>query len=200
MRCFSVNLFALVLQDHGFMGCKLFSVIVHVNQALDKVRTKLQSKESKGGKWLLFHSRYLLLRKAESLNSQEQVKLGRLFSFYPELAMAWKLKEGLREWYKSSSRVEAEISLRHWEEFVRRSGLKEFGTGLPMFRNWRSEILNYFDYHVTNGFVEGKNNRIKAIKRMAYGYRNIANLRRRIFLTNNETATNTKVLGGFHAY
>ena len=175
-----------------------FHVIVHVNQALDKVRTRLQSKESKGKRWLLFHSRYLLLRRAESLNYEEQLRLDRLFSFYPELVMAWSLKEGLREWYKSSSRAEAEVSLRHWEESVRKTGLKEFC--LPMFRNWRSEILNYFDYHITNGFVEGKNNRIKVIKRMAYGYRNVDNLRRRILLTNNEIATGTKVSGGFHAY
>jgi len=38
-----------------------------------------------------------------------------------------------------------------------------------MFRNWRNEILNYFDYRVTNGFVEEKNNRIKVINRTAYG-------------------------------
>ena len=175
-----------------------FHVIVHVNHSLDKVRTRLQSKESKGRKWLLFHSRYLLLRKAESLNPEEQSKLVRLFSFYPELAIAWKLKESLREWYKSSSRAVAEVCLRHWEEYVRKTGLKEFC--LPMFRNWRSEILNYFDYHITKGFVEGKNNRIKVIKRMAYGYRNVDNLRRRILLTNNEIAAGTKVLGGFHAY
>ena len=175
-----------------------FHVIVHVNQALDKVRTRLQGKESKGRKWLLFHSRYLLLSKAESLNSEEQLKLGRLFSFYPELAIAWKLKESLREWYKSSSRAEAEASLRHWEESVRKTRLKEFC--LPLFRNWRNEIINYFDYRVTNGFVEGKNNRIKVIKRMAYGYRNVDNLRRRILLTNNEIASGTKVSGGFHTY
>lgn len=36
------------------------------------------------------------------------------------------------------------------------------------FGNWREEILNYFDYPITNGFVEGKNNRIKTIKRLAY--------------------------------
>jgi transposase len=177
-----------------------FHVITHINQALDKVRTRLQSKETKGRRWLIFHNRYLLLRKAESLSPEEQLKLGRLFSLYPELAVAWKLKEGIREWYKSSSRAEAEVSLYHWEESACKAGLKEFGIGLPMFKNWRGEILNYFDHRVTNGFVEGKNNRIKVIKRMAYGYRNIDNLRRRILLTNNEIAANTKASGGFHAY
>lgn len=103
-------------------------------------------------------------------------------------------------WYKSSGRAEAEVSLRHWEGAVRKSGLKEYGAGLPIFRNWRSEILNYFDHRVPNGFVGGKNNRIKVIKRMAYAYRNTDNLRRRILLTNNETAANTKISGSFHTY
>jgi len=47
---------------------------------------------------------------------------------------------------------------------------------------------------------KAKNNRIKVIKRMAYGYRNIDNFRRRIFLSNNEIAASTKASGGFHAY
>jgi len=46
------------------------------------------------------------------------------------------------------------------------------------------EILNYFDYCITNRFVEGKNNRIKTIKRMAYGYRNMDNFRMRVLVTN----------------
>ncbi len=177
-----------------------FHVITHVNRALDRVRTRLESKETRGSRGLLFRNRYLLLRKAESLSAEEQAKLSRLFSLYPELAVAWSLKESLREWYKSPSRAEAEVSLHHWEESVRKAGLKEFGIGLPMFKNWRNEILNYFDHPVTNGFVEGMNNRIKVIKRMAYGYRNIDNLRRRILLTNNKIAADTKASGGFHTY
>ena len=51
---------------------------------------------------------------------------------------------------------------------------------------WRRKILNYFDHRYTNGFVEGKNNRIKVIKRMAYGYRNSHSFRQRILLTNHK--------------
>lgn len=57
-----------------------------------------------------------------------------------------------------------------------------------MLKTWREEILNYFDYPYTNGFVEGKNNRIKVIKRVAYGYRNQNNFRQRIFMTNRKEA------------
>ncbi len=39
-------------------------------------------------------------------------------------------------------------------------------------RKWREEVLNYWRYPLTNGMVEGKNNRVKVLKRRAYGYRN----------------------------
>ena len=56
-----------------------------------------------------------------------------------------------------------------------------------MLRIWHNEILNYFDHRYTNGFLEGKNNRIKVIKRVAYPSqkdRNAANFRQIILLTN----------------
>ena len=46
-------------------------------------------------------------------------------------------------------------------EFI---GLDEFKELLHTLGNWREEILNYFDYRITNGFLEGKNNRIKTIE------------------------------------
>jgi len=70
------------------------------------------------------------------------------------------------------------------EEKIATGSLPEFKELLHTFANWRQEILNYFDYRITNGLVEGKNNRIKTIKRMAYGYRNMDNFRLRILATN----------------
>ena len=70
------------------------------------------------------------------------------------------------------------------EERIANDSLYEFKKLLRTFTNWREEILNYFHYRITNGFVEGKNNRIKTIKRMAYGYRNMDNFRMRILATN----------------
>ncbi len=55
-------------------------------------------------------------------------------------------------------------------------------------KDWREEILNYFDYPITNGFVKGKNDRIKTIKRMAYGYRNMDDFRLMILATNSKGA------------
>jgi len=159
-----------------------FHVVTHVNQALDQVRIGLQAKGDK--KKELFRSRYRLLKGAERLTEEDKIRLERLFSHFQELAVAWALKESFRRWYRSDTREEAEAGLAQWEESVRRHGAAPFYKLFSMLRDWREEILNYFDHRYTNGFVEGKNNRIKVIKRIAYGYRNTENFRQRIMLTN----------------
>ena len=70
------------------------------------------------------------------------------------------------------------------EEKMAGDSLYEFKDLLQTFTDWRKEILDYFDYRITDCFVEGKNNRIKTIKRMAYGYRNMDNFQMRILATN----------------
>ena len=86
-------------------------------------------------------------------------------------------KESFRAWYRETDRSRAEEKLKSLEQTIANSALPEFRKLLHTLANWREEILNYFDYRITNGFVEGKNNRIKTIKRMAYDYRNMDNFR-----------------------
>jgi transposase len=72
-----------------------------------------------------------------------------------------------------------------WIKQVQQEGPDALREALSPFRNWRQEILAYFQFLpvlVSNGFVEGKNNRTKAMIRQAYGYRNRYNLRMRILL------------------
>jgi len=161
-----------------------FHLIRHVNRALDKVRSRLQGGNRKGKRKDLFRSRYTLLKGAERLANWERERLNRLFYYYPELKKAWVLKESFRAWYRETNRSRAEEKLESLEQTIANSALPEFKELLHTLTNWREEILNYFDYRITNGFVEGKNNRIKTIKRMAYGYRNMANFRLRILATN----------------
>ena len=98
------------------------------------------------------------------------------------------LKESFRVWYRGTDRSKAEEGLASSEKTISNDSLPGFKELLHTSTNWREEMLNYFDYPITNGFVEGKNNRIKTIKRMAYGYRNMNNLRLRILATNSKGA------------
>jgi len=157
-----------------------------VHRALDQVRTGIEPRQRKRGE--LYHARYLLLRARERLTPAQRTTLTALLRRYPELQRAWLLKEWFRAWYRGGSRAAAEVSLAQWETSVRDNGPAPFTALFPMLRLWREEILNYFDYPYTNGFLEGKNNRIKVIKRTAYGYRNPQNFRQRIMLSNRREA------------
>jgi len=161
-----------------------FHLIRHINGALDKVRSRLQGGSRRGKKQDLFKSRYTLLKGAERLADWERARLSQLFHRYPDLKRAWVLKESFRAWYGEADKSRAEEGLGLLEERIANDSLSEFKELLHTLGNWREEILNYFDYRITNGFVEGKNNRIKTIKRIAYGYRNMDNFRMRILATN----------------
>ena len=44
---------------------------------------------------------------------------------------------------------------------------------IATLKHWREPILNHFDNHTTNGFTEGYNTKIKMLKRISYGLRNV---------------------------
>jgi transposase len=161
-----------------------FHFIRHINGVLDKVRSRLQGGSGRGKKRDLFKNRYTLLKGAERLTDEEEVRLNQLFYCYPELKKAWVLKESFRVWYREVGRNKAEERLESLEKRIVNDSPPEFKELLHTLSNWGEEILNYFDYRITNGFVEGKNNRIKTIKRIAYGYRNMSNFRLRILASN----------------
>jgi transposase len=163
-----------------------FHLIRHINDAVDKVRSRLQGRSRRDKRRDLFKSRYTLLKGAVRLSDGERARVSQLFPIYPELGEAWILKERFRGWYKAVDKSQAEETLRMLEERIANSALPEFKELLRTLTNWRQEILNYFDYRITNGFIEGKNNRIKTTKRMAYGYRNMSNFRLRILATNSK--------------
>ena len=70
--------------------------------------------------------------------------------------------------------------LSDWIYDAQSSGIVDYDTCSNTLINWQNGILNTFDYQYTNGFTEGCNNRIKVLKRNAYGYRNFERFRKRI--------------------
>jgi len=163
-----------------------FHVVRRVGKALDQVRLRLQRARGQEHEGELYELRHVLLTDRAKWSVEERRRVRQLFRELPELHQAWLLREQFRRWYESRDRELAEKLLAKWERQVQASGIAEFvklsAGASSMLVEWREEILNYFDVRLTNGFVEGKNNRTKAIERQAYGYRNPANLRLRILL------------------
>jgi transposase len=167
---------ARIVADH-------FHVIQHVGKALKKVIGRHAKREE--GKQALEGQRHLFLRNQEDLSAEEEHTRAALALVFPEIARAWQLKEALRTWYATTSAATAARELDRWIASVKRDGPAEMRKALSAFRNWRQEILAFIDYlptRLSNGFVEGKNNRTKAMMRQGYGYRNRRNLRLRILL------------------
>lgn len=156
-------------------------VVGLVNRALDKVRLRVQGRGKKE-KPEVYEGRYVLLRNPEDLSEEHKHQLDKLLRDYPELRRAWKLKEEFRRWYRQADLRGARLELKAWEREVEAGGPMEHRKLLKTLAEWREQILNYFRYRMTNGYLEGSNNRTKAIQRQAYGYRNTGNLRLRILL------------------
>ncbi|MBC1458346.1 transposase [Listeria newyorkensis] len=69
----------------------------------------------------------------------------------------------------------------YFYQLVQDKQLPEFIQAIGTFQHWETEIINTFIYlHLSNGFVEGINNRTKVIKRTSYGYRDFSQFRAKI--------------------
>lgn len=139
----------------------------------------------KEGTILLHRKQYLFLKAKEDLTEEETREREKIGTRLPALEKAWQLKEALRTWYATATAADAAERLDAWIKHVQLEGPTALQEALSPFKNWRQEILAFFQYLpilVSNGFVEGKNNRTKAMMRQAYGYHNRYNLRMRILL------------------
>jgi transposase len=115
---------------------------------------------------------WLLQRGVERLNQAERARLLEALQADPRLARAWGLKEALREVYRKQRPDDAVSALQGWIRDAEESGLRPFHRTAATLRKWGKEVLNYWHYPITNALVEGKHNRVKVLKRRAYGYRN----------------------------
>jgi transposase len=167
---------ACIVVDH-------FHVIQHVMKAFKKIVSSWAHKTE--GKLLLQGKQHLFLLAQEELTEEQAQERGKLAEALPLLEAAWQLKEALRTWYATASAATAAEGLDQWIEQVQHSEFDPLRKCLSAFVTWRQEILAFFQFlptRLSNGFVEGKNNRTKAIIRQGYGYRNRQHLRLHIFL------------------
>jgi transposase len=128
-------------------------------------------------------SRRILLSHYWMFNSENKQALEVMLTQSHDLAVTYYLKEQFYDFMELKDKNEAYKKLRKFILAAQASELEEFNATLTMLSNWAKYILNSFDCSYSNGFTEGINNKIKVIKRNAYGYRNFENFRNRILIT-----------------
>lgn len=160
-----------------------FHVVRYVTWALENVRKRIQKDMHPSRRKYFKRSRRILLSHYNKLSKENKDALEVMLSMSYDLAQAYYLKELFYDFISSSSKDEALPKLKKFILSAQVSSLSEFKPCLTMLANWSKYILNVFECPYSNGFTEGTNNKIKVIKRNAYGYRNFENFRNRILLT-----------------
>ena len=157
-----------------------FHVISVVTNSLESVRKRIQKEfHATKRKWFK-RSRYLLLKPEYKLTDEDKIELSRMLNSSMELEKAYVLKERFYEIFRQKTRNEAKKELRDWLLLAAQLAIPEFKHCIATFTNWRTEIANIIDESVSNGFIEGSNNKIKVLKRISYGVRNFERFRNRI--------------------
>jgi transposase len=151
-----------------------FHVIKLYNEKLSELRRALyhQLKDSMQ-KDVLKGIRWLLLKRPENLDGtrNEPERLQEALRLNEPLATAYYLKDALNEIWEQDDQATAAELLMDWivqAESTRIPILTRFARTL---RFHASGILAYYDYPISTGPLEGTNNKIKTMKRQAYGFR-----------------------------
>lgn len=134
-------------------------------------------------KRVLKGTRWLLLKRPENLDAQrnEQARLEEALKLNEPLAMAYYLKEDLAEVWEQDDPDSAEAFLLDWIHQAESSGVKMLIKFAQTLRLHAQGILAYYDYPISTGPLEGTNNKVKTMKRQAYGFRDPEFLQLKIY-------------------
>jgi transposase len=164
--------------------CDRFHVVKLLNEKLTDLRRELhRTTTSALEKQVLKGIRWLLLKRPENLDQQrsEHQRLEEALQVNKPLALAYYLKEQLGEFWELDDRDEAEAFLLDWIALAEASGIAVLISFARTLRLHALRLLAWYDYPISTGPLEGVNNKIKTLKRQAYGYRDDEFFRLKIF-------------------
>ncbi len=158
-----------------------FHVMKCLNKCIDKTRRRLQNLISKERSKQLKNLRWIILKNNEDLTIEEKEKLQFAFECSEGIRKMYKLKERIRKVFeKKISKEQARYELRELINGAEEITDKSINSFIKTYNQFEEYILNYFNERKSNGLVEGINNKIKLIKRIAYGMPNFINFSGRI--------------------
>jgi transposase len=167
-----------------------FHVVRWFAAGMVAVRRRLQRREPRGHVTPafdpeVFRSRFLALRRADRLAEAETERLEALFVTHAELARAWQMLQELHQLYLAEDEPEAMAALGRFADLYQADMVPEFYKVVDTLLHWAPEIFNFHRAgRWSNGKMEGTNNKLGVLKRMAYGFVNAANFEARgILLT-----------------
>ena len=155
-----------------------FHATQKANNAADQVRRDELSKARKNEDEELVElanckQRFILLKRKNKLSEKQSTTLARLCEINQPIYKALLLKESFLQTYFLSTAEEAKKHLQEWIEQALLSELKPFIELAHSVAEKVQYIINWFTKKISSAISEGFNNKIKRLKRMAYGYRDV---------------------------
>jgi transposase len=152
----------------------LFHVVANFSRVIDKVRNSEYRKASKEDKAVFKGAKYLLLKNRGNIRRQShRQQLKELLALNQVISTVMILKEKLKHIWTYRSRTWAGKALDQWCELAKSLKNRSVNTFVRMLQRYLYGIINHCDYPIHTGKLEGVNNKIKVIKRKAYGFHDL---------------------------
>jgi len=147
-----------------------FHLTRYLSRAVDDVRRLTWRRMHGRAKAEFKQTRLPWLRNPETLRREDRTRLSALLRLNSPIVKGYLLKEDLRRFWEYRSTAWAEAHLRQWLWRAAHSRLEPFTKLARTLRTHLAGVLAWTRIRVTNGALEGMNNKIKLISHRAFGY------------------------------
>jgi transposase len=160
---------------HAALVYDLFHVVAkYSREVVDVIRLAEAKKQDEAGRKLIKGSRYLLLKNAPNLLGSQRKALRELLAANENLNTVYVLKDQLKRIWEYKHPAWARKALDQWCALAHASGILALSAFARSLCRHEKGIVNHCRYPIHTGRLEGINNKIKVIKRQAYGFRDDA--------------------------
>ena len=119
---------------------------------------------------------FTLLRRSDHLTDAHQSHLDRIFDAHPRLRTAWDALQELYQLYEAEDLDGANQALGRFADLYATGQIPEYQQIVDTIIAWGAQILAYHtSRRATNGPIEGINNLLQVLRRVAHGFTNYDN-------------------------
>jgi len=151
----------------------LFHVVKAFNKVIDDIRNQEYRKANAAGRETLKGSKYLFLKNWGNLKRKHRVRLDEILLLNERLNTVYWLKDLLAHIWDYVRPGWAEKMLDEWCAVAREDGHPALRRFANMLERHRYGIISHCKHQIHTSKLEGVNNKIKVIKRIAYGFHDL---------------------------
>lgn len=148
----------------------LFHVVKAFNKVIDDIRNEEFRRSDAAGRATLKGSKYLFLKNWGNLRYEQRVRLDDILGMNARLNTVYWLKDLLAHLWSYQRVGWARATLAQWCDVARQDGHPALLRFARMLERREEGILNHCKHSIHTSRLEGVNNKIKVIKRIAYGF------------------------------